>query len=104
MKWAHFRFTIIGPLLSAPPEQGALQHALNALAQKTWQHPITGKKITVSKATIERWYYLALDEGDPVKALHTKKRSDFGVSKRMSGKLKQEISVLAARLRDNIIC
>ena len=39
-RWAHFRFTIIGPLLSAPPEKGLLQYALCELAQKIWRHGV----------------------------------------------------------------
>jgi len=90
-RWAHFRFSIIGPLLSAPVEKGMLQQALSDLATKNWQHPITGTTVCFSKVTIERWYYLALNKNDPVKALHTKKRSDFGIHKRMSDVLKQKI-------------
>lgn len=91
-RWAHFRFSIVGPLLSAPPEQGALQQALNELAQKTWTHPITGKKVCFAQATLERWYYLALQNNDPVSALRTKKRTDLGLSKRMSAALKQALT------------
>jgi hypothetical protein len=83
MRWAHFRFSIIGPLLSAPPEQGDLQQMLKELAQKTWTHPITGKKVCFAQSTLERWYYLALKSNDPVGALHPKKRADLGLSKRM---------------------
>lgn len=36
-RWARFR---VGPLLSAPPESGALQGALRALSIKQWKHPI----------------------------------------------------------------
>jgi putative transposase len=90
-RWAHFRFSIIGPLLSRPPEKGSLQLALQELAQKTWRHPITGVSVSFSKSTIERWYYLALAKNDPVKALHTKRRADFGMSKQMGCALKQEL-------------
>jgi hypothetical protein len=41
-KWAHFRFSVIGPLLAAPPEYGRLMVELDHLAGKLWQHPITG--------------------------------------------------------------
>ena len=90
-KWAHFRFAVIGPLLSAPPKPGLLSQALHELAQKKWQHPITGKSVTFSKSTIERWYYQAQKEHNPVNALHSKRRADAGVSKRMSSALKQEL-------------
>ena len=41
-RWARFRFSIIGPLLSAPPNAGELQKTLADLAAKQWRHPITG--------------------------------------------------------------
>jgi len=55
--WAQFRFAVIGSLLSSPPEGGQLQQELQALAQKSYQHPFTpGKRISPSFSTIERWY------------------------------------------------
>ena len=53
-QWARFRFCVVGPLLSAPPESGALQGALRALSIKQWKHPITGVPVTFSFSTIER--------------------------------------------------
>ena len=41
-RWARFRFSIVGPLLSAPPKSGELQRALDELSKKYWRHPITG--------------------------------------------------------------
>ena len=41
-RWARFRFSVIGPLLAAPPERGELQEQLKSLAAKKWHHPITG--------------------------------------------------------------
>ena len=39
-KWARFRFSLIGPLLAAPPGKGGLRAELMALAKKQWIHPI----------------------------------------------------------------
>lgn len=36
-RWARLRFSIIGPLLAAPPAVGELQAALAELASKTWR-------------------------------------------------------------------
>jgi hypothetical protein len=44
-RWARFRFSVVGPLLAAPPERGELQPALRALAQRTWRHPISGQPV-----------------------------------------------------------
>ena len=38
--WAHFRFSIVGSLLSAPVPHGGLRQALQDLADKTWTHPV----------------------------------------------------------------
>jgi transposase InsO family protein len=78
-QWAQFRFGVIGPLLAAPPPRGQLQAELDALAAKTWRHPITGQSLRWGRSTIERWYYAALKaRQDPVGALQRKIRSDAG--------------------------
>jgi hypothetical protein len=77
-RWARFRFAIIGPLLAAPPARGDLQRSLEALAQKTYAHPITGEPHTVSVQTIERWYYEARATDDPTASLRRKVRNDSG--------------------------
>lgn len=88
-RWARFRFSIVGPLLSAPPDSGQLQVELVALAKKQWRDPITGLPVTVAVSTIERWLYQARNEGDPVGALRTKRRADAGCSTVMTPELKQ---------------
>ncbi|MHC4064170.1 MAG: hypothetical protein ACYSUI_06665 [Planctomycetota bacterium] len=35
LAWAHLRFSVVGPLLSAPPVRGALKAAIDELADKT---------------------------------------------------------------------
>jgi putative transposase len=40
-RWAHLRFSIVGPLLAAPPARGELQAELERLAAKEWLHPKT---------------------------------------------------------------
>jgi putative transposase len=79
LAWAHFRFSVVGSLLSAPPAHGELKAALEALAQRTWQHPITAEPARFSVKTIERWYYQARrSPGDPVGALRKAVRKDAG--------------------------
>jgi len=87
-RWARFRFSVIGPLLSAPPEPGQLQTELATLAQKQWRHPITGLPVHFGHSTIERWLYQARPQNDPVGALRTKRRQDAGTSNAMSAGLK----------------
>lgn len=90
-RWARFRFSIIGPLLAAPPATGGLQQALLELSKREWRHPITGLPMTVGVSTIERWLYRARHEADPVRALRTQKRRDAGVSRELSAALKVQI-------------
>jgi transposase InsO family protein len=78
-RWAHFRFSVIGPLLAAPPSRGQLQSQLQELAAKKWRHPITDAWVVFGRSTLERWYYKALGaQGGPVEALRRKIRSDHG--------------------------
>ena len=78
-RWAHLRFSIVGPLLAAPPARGELAAALEALSQKTWRHPITAEPVRFGQSTIERWLYRARRETvDPVSVLRRKVRKDLG--------------------------
>ena len=72
LRWARLRFSIIGQLLASPPEPGGLAGRLTELAQRSWQHPTTGEAIRFSDKTIERMYYLARSDPDPVRALERK--------------------------------
>ena len=78
-RWALLRFTIIGPLLAAPPAIGDLQEELGKLAKRQWKHPRTGEMVSFGASTIERWYYVAKREQDPVGALRRKVRKDKGI-------------------------
>jgi len=78
-RWAHLRFSIVGPLLAAPPGPGELQTELKNLAGKTWLHPVTGEPVRFGVSTIERWFYQAKrTRTDPVGALRKKTRVDKG--------------------------
>lgn len=78
-RWAHFRFSVIGSLLAAPPERGELAAALTDLAARDYTHPITREPFRLGVSTIERWYYQARNEPvDPVGALRKKVRKDSG--------------------------
>jgi putative transposase len=76
--WAHFRFSVIGPLLAAPPSAGQLQEQLRTLAAKKWRHPISGEWTLFGFSTLERWYYKARLAHGPIAALQRKIRSDHG--------------------------
>lgn len=77
--WAHFRFSVVGSLLSSPPARGQLKPAIRSLADKTWTHPISGCDVRFSAVTIEKWYYKARREkDDPVSVLRRAVRKDRG--------------------------
>jgi transposase InsO family protein len=77
--WARFRFSVIGPLLSAPPPRGQLRSALQRLAETTWKHPVDGRDVRFAVSTIERWFYKAQrEQHDPVAVLRRAVRKDAG--------------------------
>ena len=98
-RWARLRFSIIGPLLAAPPQPGELRAALAALSAKTWRHPSTAVPISFGVSTIERWFYAARRATlDPVAALKTRVRADSGQQRVLLPAL---IETLTAQYRDH---
>ena len=77
-RWARFRFSVIGPLLAAPPDKGELRSELEKLKSRVYRHPITGVPTRFGLSTIERWYYQARDARDPVGELKNRLRNDAG--------------------------
>ncbi len=96
-RWALLRFSIIGPLLAAPPLRGELQAELERLAAKDWTHPATRQPVRFAVSTIQKWYYAALREkSDPVGILRRKIRSDAGQQSALNADL---VRVLEAQYR-----
>ena len=89
--WARFRFSVIGALLSNPPERGGLRREFRNLSEKLWTHPVTGEKIKVAYKTIEEWYYKAKKSTDPVEALRQRTRTDVGRARVLTDRENQEI-------------
>jgi putative transposase len=77
-RWARLRFSVIGPLMAAPPEPRQLNDAFAALAAKTWRHPVSGLDVRFGASTLQRWYYAARGAPDPVAALKDRLRGDEG--------------------------
>lgn len=71
-RWARFRFGVIAPLLTAPPEPGELAATIAALAARSWPHPTTGESLRLSAKSIERWFCLARGDDQPIEALARK--------------------------------
>ncbi len=76
--WARLRFSIIGPLLAMPPKPRKLHSALRQLAENLYTHPATGQPTKFSQSTIERWYYLVRNAGNPMTELQSQPRKDRG--------------------------
>lgn len=72
LRWARVRLLIIGQLLASPPGPGELAGRIAELAQRGWRHPTTGETMRLSAKTIERMYYTARGEADPMGALARK--------------------------------
>lgn len=99
VRWAQLRFSVVGPLLAAPPARGQLQAELMRLSEKTWRHPITEQPVQFGFSTIEGWYYQARAERlDPVGILQRKPRRDRGRQPSISDELHQ---ILAVQYREH---
>jgi putative transposase len=72
VRWARLRFSIVGPWLASPAVSGELGEAIAELSRRPWRHPTTGETVCFSGKTIERWYYAARRELDPLRALERK--------------------------------
>ena len=91
-RWAELRFSVVGPLLSSPPQRGDLYGELERLAEKLWNHPVTGEPTRFGISTIERWYHQARRaDVDPVGALRPKLRADQGRHSAISSTLAEYI-------------
>lgn len=92
-RWARFRFSVIGPLLAAPPDKGELRARLEELASRIWRHPTNGRTIRYGVSTFERWFYTAKSAPDPVAALERKVRKTAGIHPRISAPLGRAIEL-----------
>jgi len=96
-RWARLRFSIIGPLLAAPPLPQQLRAALTELSAKTWRDP-DGLDVQFGVSTLERWYYAARRADDPVAILRNRLRGDRG---RFTSLMPQVIETLTAQYREH---
>jgi len=90
--WGQLRFSVIGPLLTSPPEKGRLGESIRLLAGRRYRHPFKDAWISFGASTIERWYYQAKKSDDPVAALSRRIRSDSGNNRTLSEELLAELA------------
>lgn len=93
-RWARFRFSVVGPLLSAPPAAGSLGANIQTLAAKSWLHPTTGEATHFSAKTIERWFYTARGEQDPIQVLERKVPKHAGTHPSITAQAEETIRTL----------
>jgi putative transposase len=92
VRWARFRFAVVGPLLASPPGPGELGREIERLAERTWKHPVDEHPVRFGVSTLERWYYQARrSEKDPVGALHRRVRRDAGEQPSLGEALRQAL-------------
>ena len=93
MRWARFRFSVIGPLLASPPVPGELAEQVRELSQKSYQHPTHKREIRFGESTIERWYYQAKGKADPLGALSRKVPAHAGTHPTIKAGLAKAVAV-----------
>jgi putative transposase len=91
LRWARLRFAIISQLLQSPPPSGELGAAIEELAGRSWRHPTNGDLLRFSAKTIERWYYLAKDDPNPIAALERKVPSHAGTRRSITPPVEEAI-------------
>lgn len=110
--WAVFRLQVIGELLQHPPDmRGERRRRVQALAERTWTHPVTGAPLRLGYSTIARWYDVARRARDPVAALRRKPRCDRGTCRSVDGVFAEELAQVYAKhpqwtaqlLYDNVV-
>lgn len=90
-RWARFRFAVVAPLLVARPSHGDLHLALVALSSKRFTHPVTGEPVSFACSTLERWFYQASADDDPLARLRRRVRKDAGHARSVSRELSTAI-------------
>lgn len=95
--WGQLRFSVIGPLLTSPPEKGSLWESIRLLAGRRYRHPFKDQWVSFGASTIERWYYQAKESDDPIGALSRQIRSDNGDSRALNGRLLEELAAQYSR-------
>lgn len=93
-RWALLRHSIVGPLLSHPPERGELARELARLAEKQWAHPTRAGELKRFKlSTIEGWYYAARNADNPMRVLRNKVRKDAGTHPSLNNDLRSALRI-----------
>ena len=97
LRWAEFRFAVVGHLIFCDVERGKLRAELKLLSAKKWKHPISGRWVIFGHSTIERWYYIVLNNPEaPLRALSTRRR-DAGLHRSLTERVCHHLARQAKR-------
>ena len=66
-------------------------HPKTASSSQAWKHPTAGDVVRFSFKTIERWYYLAKSDDDPMRSLERKVPKHAGTHPAISPALGEAI-------------
>jgi len=88
---ALWRYSVLGPLVSAELEHGDVRRLCEAAAERLHRKP-TGQRVRLSARTIEGWYYAY--KADGLQGLRPKGRSDAGHSRAISPEVAERVIAL----------
>jgi transposase len=96
-RWAEFRLAVVGHLVVGELERGKLRAELKALSQRKWKHPITGTQVLFGYSTIERWYYIAVNNSQAPSRALSKRRCDAGRPRSLTKNVRHYLASQAKR-------
>ena len=95
--WAEFRLAVVGHLVVGDLDRGQLGAELKSLSAKKWKHPITGTRVTFGYSTIERWYYIVLNNPKARLRALSKRRCDAGLPRSLTKQVRHYLARQAKR-------
>src|ERR1700730_16536472 len=95
--WAEFRLAVVGHLAVGDLDRGQLGAELKSLSAKKWKHPITGMRVTFGYSTIERWYYVVLNNPKARLRALSKQRRDAGLPRSLTKQMRHYLARQAKR-------
>ena len=90
--WAEFRLAVVGHLVVGDLDRGQLGVELKSLSAKKWKHPITGMRVTFGYSTIERWYYIVLNNPKARLRALSKRRRDAGLPSSLTKQVRRYLA------------
>lgn len=96
-RWAEFRLAVVGQIFAGGIERGRLGPELQSLSKKKWRHPISGERVTFGFSTIERWYYIVLNNPENRLGALSRRRRDAGLPRSLTKQVRHYLARQAER-------